>query len=113
MTGGGKIASSSNLENYADRLNLPTNLDRGYQAAALAYNTQRTNSLFLGKRGDMMAVQVAAQRGFDGGLYYGGAAGFVSAIYYRKVSQIPKIALGCALTYSLLLGSSAWFRMEV
>jgi hypothetical protein len=61
----------------------------------------------------MMAVKVAAMRGFDGGLLYGGAAGFVSAIYARKVSQIPKIALGCALTYSLLLGSSAWFRTEV
>jgi hypothetical protein len=34
----------------------------------------------------MMAVQVAALRGFDGGLLYGGAAGFVSAIYARKVS---------------------------
>jgi hypothetical protein len=61
----------------------------------------------------MMAVQVAARRGFDGGLYYGAGVGFASAIYARKVSQIPKIALGCALTYSLLLGSSAWFRMDV
>jgi len=86
MTGAPKIASSSNLENYADRLKLPTNLDRGYQQAAHAYNSQRTNTRFLARRGDNMAVQVAAKRGFDGGLYYGGAAGFVSAIYARKVS---------------------------
>lgn len=61
----------------------------------------------------MQAVQVAALRGIDGGLYYGGMAGFVSAVYYRKVSHIPRIALAGALTYSFLLGSSAWFRMEV
>jgi len=67
----------------------------------------------LGRRGDMMAVQVAAMRGFDGGLLYGGIAGFVSAIYSRKVSLIPKVAFGCAFTYGILLGSSAWFRTEV
>lgn len=52
-------------------------------------------------------------RGFDGGLYYGGMAGFVSAIYYRKVSHIPKLAVAGGLTYAFLLGSSALFRMEV
>jgi hypothetical protein len=39
MTGPPKIASSSNLENYGDKLKLPTNIDRNYQAAAQAYNT--------------------------------------------------------------------------
>jgi hypothetical protein len=52
-------------------------------------------------------------RGVDGGLYYGAGAGFVSAIYTRKISQIPKVAIGSALVYSFLLGSSAWFRMEL
>ena len=86
MTGPPKTSSSSNLENYGDKLKLPTNIDKNYQAAAQAYNTQRTNRRFLATRGDMMAVQVAAMRGFDGGLIYGGAAGFLSAIYARKVS---------------------------
>jgi|APCry1669190327_1035288.scaffolds.fasta_scaffold95684_1 hypothetical protein len=113
MTGGGNIESSGNAEKMIENLKLPANFDRNYQSAALAYNQEKTNRSFLARKAEMQSVYHAAWRGVDGGLYYGTGAGFVSAIYSRKISQIPKVAIGSALVYSLLLGSSAWFRMEL
>ena len=59
------------------------------------------------------SVRVASRQAFYDGVYYGGIAGFFSAVYYRKMRMVPIYALGAGFGFAALMGSSAWFRMDL
>ena len=56
---------------------------------------------------------VAATHGFVSGAYYGAWFGLAVGIYKRKISPIYRYAGFTGATYSGLLASSNYFRIDV
>ena len=56
---------------------------------------------------------MAVMHGLHSGAVYGGSAGLVMAIYKRRLSYIPKYALGLGVPYATVLAWSTIYRMDI
>ena len=79
----------------------------------MAYNTLRANNRFTQQAADWQVSRKAFMHGLHSGAVYGGTAGLIMAIYKRRLSYIPKYALGLGLPYATLLSWSTIYRMDI
>jgi hypothetical protein len=70
-------------------------------------------SSMLKQRAEYQAGRHFFMHGMQSGLYYGGAAGLVMAVYHRRVSYLPKIALTTGVLYGSLLFMSNMYRFDI
>ena len=98
-----------------DGLNGPkgNNFDESYAQKAIAYNTLRSDRYFLQQRAEFQTTQLAVIHGLYSGCVYGGGAGLISAIYTRKMRQIPKGAALVGIPYAAFLGISTIYRLDI
>ena len=103
----------THAEQYASTLGLPTNQDHDYQKHAMSAMNANAKKRFVHTSANYQSTVVATKHGLVHGAYYGGIVGFASAVYYRRMRQVPVYALGMGAGYGFLLGASAWFRMDI
>ena len=56
---------------------------------------------------------MAVMHGLTSGAIYGGTFGLGMAIYKRRLSYIPKCALGLGVPYATFLAWSTIYRMDI
>ena len=58
-------------------------------------------------------TRLAVMHGLHTGAVYGGSFGLGMAIYKRRMSYIPKCALGLGVPYATILAWSTIYRMDI
>ena len=82
-----------------------SNYDQSYQKSALAHNQAGSSRALSFYSGHYQGTKYAFTESFKSGAMVGAGLGLLSAVYYRRVSLIPK--------YSLFVGGSFGTTMAI
>ena len=90
-----------------------SNIDLDYVKDFRKTQAAKNLPAFINARGDNQYIFVYARNGFYQGVYYGAMLGIAPAIYYRKITTIPKYAFAIGGSYAAFHAVSAYFRNEI